>query len=141
MATDTRLDVNYKWPSGMREYLDTYGWHFSKKMCEWAVRGMKRKNPQTGKEEGIDYFDKEKTEEFMKKYNVSVQETKGYDAVYVFNMARADFFKSAIPDEQHLALYVKDFFNDHDGYPSMAFTRFYADCIGKGEPVIWDDML
>lgn len=42
----------------MKEYLDTYGWHFSKKMCEWAVSMMKRKNPQTGKEEPIEYMDK-----------------------------------------------------------------------------------
>lgn len=141
MGHNMRLDVNYKFPSDMREYLDTYGWHFSKKMCEWAVSMMKRKNLQTGKEEPIEYMDKEKTEEFLKKYNVVLPDVKGYDAVYLLAMVRADFFKSAIVDEQHLALYVKDFFGDPDGYPTMAFTRFYADCIGKGEPIIWSDYL
>lgn len=29
-----RLDVRDKFPSGMEEYLATYGWHFSKKMCD-----------------------------------------------------------------------------------------------------------
>lgn len=141
MGHETRLDANYKFPSGMQEYLDTYGWHFSKKMCEWAVSMMKRKNPQTGKEEPIEYMDKEKAEEFLKKYNVTISDSKGYDLPYVISMARADYFKSSISDEAHLALFVKDFFDDPDGYPTMAFTRFYADCIGKGEPIIWSDYL
>ena len=141
MGHETRLDANYKFPSGMQEYLDTYGWHFSKKMCEWAVSKMKRKNPQTQKEEPLEYMDKDETEEFLKKYNVVLDNVKGYDHVYILAMVRSDFFKSAITDEQHLALYVKDFFGDTDGYPTMAFTRFYADCIGSGTPIQFDDML
>lgn len=141
MGHETRLDANYKFPSGMQEYLDTYGWHFSKKMCEWAVSKMKRKNPQTGKEEPLDYMDKDKAEEFLKKYNVTLPDVKGYDHVYELNSARADYFKSSIADEAHMALYVKDFFSDTDGYPTMAFTRFYADCIGKSDMPIWEDML
>ena len=141
MGHETRLDANYKFPSGMKEYLDTYGWHFSKKMCEWAVKKMKRKNAQTGKEEPIEFMDLEKTEEFLKKYNVTIPDAKGYDICYVISMGRADYFKSSISDEQHLALFVKDFFNDPDGYPTMAFTRFYADCIGKSEPIIWSDLI
>ena len=141
MGHETRLDANYKFPSGMQEYLDTYGWHFSKKMCEWAVSKMKRKNPQTGKEEPLDYMEKDKAEEFLKKYNVTLPDVKGYDHVYILSMVRADYFKSSIADEAHMALYVKDFFSDTDGYPTMAFTRFYADCIGKSDMPIWEDML
>ena len=141
MGHETRLDANYKFPSGMKEYLDTYGWHFSKKMCEWAVSKMRRNNPQTQKEEPIDYMDKDKTEEFLKKYNVTVSNAKGYDLPYVISMARADYFKSSISDEANLALFVKDFFDDTDGYPTMAFTRFYADCIAKADMPIWEDML
>lgn len=141
MGHNMRLDANYKFPSSMKEYLGAYGWHFSKKMCEWAVSMMKRKNPQTGKDEPIEYMDKDETEEFLKKYNVVLPDVKGYDAVYLLAMVRSDFFKSAIVDEQHLALYVKDFFSDPDGYPTMAFTRFYADCIGSGTPIDWLDYM
>lgn len=141
MGHEARLDANYKFPSGMREYLDTYGWHFSKKMCEWAVSKMKRKNPQTQKEEPLDYMDKDKVDEFLKKFNVQLPDAKGYDVSYILHNARADYFKSSIADEAHLALFVKDFFNDPDGYPTMAFTRFYADCIGMGEPIIWSDLM
>ena len=35
-----RLDSYSGYPSGMEEYLSAYGWHFSKKMCDWAVSKM-----------------------------------------------------------------------------------------------------
>ena len=34
-----RLDAYDRFPSGMKEYISQYGWHFSKKMCEWAFHG------------------------------------------------------------------------------------------------------
>ena len=43
-----RLDTYSKMPSGMKEYLEAYGWHFSKRMCEWATGKMKCKD-ETGK--------------------------------------------------------------------------------------------
>ena len=86
-------------------------------------------------------MDKDKTEEFLKKYNVVLPDVKGYDHVYELNSARADYFKSSIPDEPHLALYVKDVIVDVDGYPSMPFTRFYADCIAKSDMPSWEDVL
>ena len=35
-----RLDAYDKFPTGMREYLKAYGWHFSKAMCDFAVSRM-----------------------------------------------------------------------------------------------------
>ena len=142
MGHNSRLDGNHdNFPSGMREYLDAYGWHFSKKMCEWAVSKMKKKNPSTGKSEPIDYVEKDKVDEILKKYNIQIENDKGYDRSYIFHMARADYLKSSITDEQHLAMFVKDYLDDEDGYPDIAFTRFYADCIGKGEPINWLDLM
>ena len=142
MTHNRRLDSNNgNFPSGMREYLDVYGWHFSKKMCEWAVSKMKKKNPTTGKSEPIDYVDKEKVDEILKKNNVNLENDVAYDPVYVFAMARADYLKSSIADEAHLALFVKDYLDDEDGYPDVAFTRFYADCIARGMPIMWENML
>ena len=37
-----RLDNRDKLPSGFEEYLSIYGWHFSKKLCMWAVSNMKK---------------------------------------------------------------------------------------------------
>lgn len=42
-----RLDVYDYFPDGMTDYLSIYGWHFSKKMCEWAVSKMKAENTAT----------------------------------------------------------------------------------------------
>ena len=65
----------------------------------------------------------------------------GYDACYVANMAKNDFYKRSIADEAHLAMFVKDYVDDVDAYEGMPFTRFYADCIGDGKAIIWEEML
>ena len=86
-------------------------------------------------------LEKEEVEELLKKYGIKLEKDAGYDCVYVANMAKADYYKSSIMDEAHLALFVKDYIDDPDGYDGLPFTRFYADCIGSGTPIIWDDML
>ena len=30
---------------------------------------------------------------------------------------------------------------DVDAYNGMPFTRFYADCIGSGNPIMWEQMM
>ena len=32
-------------------------------------------------------------------------------------------------------------FGHSDGYDGLSFTRFVADCIGSGKPVMWEDMI
>lgn len=125
----------------MLDYLEAYGWHFSKKMCEYAVSKMKRKNPETGKEESLKAITKEEAEVFLKQYGINVEKAKGYDCVYVLMMGKADYLKSSVIDDAHLALFVKNYIDDVDGYDGIAFTRYYADCIGKGEPIMWEDMI
>ena len=137
----SRLDVSSRMPSGMREYLETYGWHFSKKLCEWAVSNMKKVNPATGKMEKIQMMTKDEVEELLKKQGVTLENCKGYDHVYVANMAKADYWKTSIDDDIHLAKFIKDYLDDFDGYDGIAMTRFYADCIGSGTPVLWEDMM
>lgn len=80
-------------------------------------------------------------EELLKKYGIKLEKDSGYDCVYVANMAKADYYKSSIMDEAHLALFIKDYIDDPDGYEGLPFTRFYADCIGSGCPIMWDDVL
>lgn len=36
----------------MEAYLSNFGWHFNKKMCDFAVSLMKKINPATGKKNG-----------------------------------------------------------------------------------------
>lgn len=134
-----RLDYREKFPSGMEEYLSLYGWHFSKKMCEWAASKMYKK--VMGRNDYIDPMTKERLDALLKQYGITLEKNNGYDAVYIANMCKADFLGSSIRDEGALILYVKDVIDDPDGYEGLPFTRFYADCIGSGTVISWEDMI
>lgn len=122
----------------MEEYIGYYGWHFSKKMCEWAVSKMFKKDAN-GREIEPRRYTKEQLENLMQRFGINIPFS--YDALYVANMCSADFLGSSVMDEQHLAMYVKDVIKDPDAYDGMVFTRFYADCIGSGTPIDWEDMV
>lgn len=127
---------NYdKFPSGMREYLSNYGFTFSKKAYECAVKLMKGRN---GK---LQPMEKKEVEEFLERYGVHLEKNKGYNAAFVLSMAKADFWQSSITEEQKLALYVKDYIDDEDGTEEVPFRRWLATMVAIGEPVNWEDML
>ena len=135
-----RLDAREVFPSGMEEYLSQYGWHFSKKMCEWAVSRMYKRN-SLYKKIPIQSWNKDSVDKLLNKYGVTIENKIGYDYVFAANMCIADYYGSSIIDEQHVALFIKDYVDDPDGYEELPFTRFYADCIGSGVPINWEDML
>lgn len=72
----------------------------------------------------------------LKKYNVVLNNRFGYDYIYIANMCKADYCGSSIQGEDKLSLFIKDYIDDPDGYEGLPFTRFYADCIGKGIPIM-----
>lgn len=131
-----RLDTHEKLPSGMSEYLSNYGWHFSKKMATWAISKMKDRNGSPVKMKEKDMLAND-----MKQHGIDPSEFVGYDPVYVEAMARSDYFGSSINDDSHIYRFVYDYLCDKDGYDGVALSRFYADCIGKGCPIYWEDML
>ena len=136
-----RLDSYDIYPSGMREYLSTYGWHFSKKMWEWAVSRMYKDGEENKPEQSIPNYTRERVDLLLKRFNLKLENNKGYDDVYVANMCKFDFLGSSIDNEMKLAQFIKDYIDDADAYEGMPFTRFYADCIGSGTPIMWEDML
>lgn len=133
----TRLDSRSAFPSGMEDYLEFNGWHFNKKMCEWAVSKMYKLID--GKKENIQPYTMESLKELQDKTNIKFE--LDYDSVYIANMCKADFLGSSIINETLLLKYVKDVIEDPDGYEGMPFTRFYADCIGSGTSIPWSDLL
>lgn len=135
-----RLDSFESYPSGMKEYLSAYGWHFSKKMCDWAVSRMYKKSDK-GDKISITAITRDKLDLIIKSFGINIDNCKGYDYVYVANMCKADFLGSSIEDDRKMILFVKDYIDDPDAYEGMPFTRFYADCIGSGTPIMWEDML
>lgn len=119
----------------MEQYLSRYGWHFSKPMYEWAVSIMKDRNGSK-----VTPIEKKDAENTLAPYGVDMSKN-GYDAVYVLSMAHADYYGSSITSEQQIGKFVADYLGDKDGYEEVAFTRFYADCIAKGIPMIWEDLM
>lgn len=132
-----RLDSRSVFPSGMEEYLSFNGWHFNKKMCQWAASKMYK--TREGKKEYIEPYTAESLTALKEKVKIDFE--VNYDAVYIANMCKADFFGSSIQNETQLAFYVKDVVEDPDGYDGMPFTRFYADCIGSGTSIPWEDLI
>lgn len=131
-----RLDYYDILPEGMDAYLSHYGWHFSKKMCEWAVSKMRDRNGKP-----VIMRSKEQVERILSTYGIQLENDKGYDKVFVMHMGISDYFGGSIIDEAHLARYVKEVLDDRDGYEGIAFSRFFADCNGKGVPILWEDMI
>ena len=136
-----RLDNYGAYPSGMKEYLSIYGWHFSKKMCEWAVSRMYKDGEDNKPEQAIPNYTRERVDLLLKRFNLKLEKNRGYDDVYVANMCKFDFLGSSIDGEMKLAQFIKDYIDDADAYEGMPFTRFQADCIGSGTPIMWEDMI
>lgn len=80
-------------------------------------------------------------ETILKNAQVDIENDMLYDALYVINMAKADFFGSSITTDNALAKFVKDYLDDEDGYDGIAFNRFLADCARKGVVIRWDKMI
>lgn len=135
------LDIYDDIPRDMRKYLQHNGWNFNKKACEYAVSLMKKKNPTTNKLEKIEPYTKDAVDEMLKKYNITLENNVGYNYVFVANMAKADYLKSSLTDEQHLCLFVKDYIDDPDASEETTFRRWYITMIGNGEMVDWSEMI
>jgi hypothetical protein len=68
--------MNFGLPEDMERYLSYYGYHFNKKLYEFAVSKMKKADKQTRKEERISPADIENLERGLKKYKVNVEFTQ-----------------------------------------------------------------
>lgn len=127
-------------PAAMTNYLRYNGMHFSKKLCDFAISKMYKRNA-SGQKEYIVPIEKSKIDELLQKQKIKLENNQLYDYVYVANMCKADFLGSSIKTEDHLALYVKDVIEDPDAYDGLVFNRWYADMCRKGVPIDWEEML
>ena len=125
-----------RYPSKMEEYLAEYGYHFNKKLFEFAVGMMEDRDGNP-----VEPWDKERTKTFLSSHGISLENDMGHDAAYVVNMARSDFWGGSITDEPHLAMYVRDYLDDVDGAESRAFDEFFIKTVALGIPIFWDEML
>ena len=130
-----------EWPKGARRYFKTNGFHFNKKACEEAVRGLLKENPAIKKLEPLDAWDKEQVDDLLKRCNVTLEDNELYDYVWVANMVRSDYWKSSITDEQHLALMIKDIVDDPDQRDGFIFNRWISDRLFNGSPIDWEGLM
>ena len=93
------------------------------------------------RKEYITPYTKETVESLLKANNVKLDGDVGYDAVYVANMAKADFYGSSISDDMHLAKFIKDYVDDPDGYDGQPFNRWLSDIKGMHVPVDWSEFV
>ena len=135
------LDIYDDMPRAMRRYLQHNGWHFNKKSCELAVSMLKRHNEATGKKEDAEPMTKEQVNELLKTNKVVLENNTGYDYVYVANLCNAKYLKSSVPDEAHVALFVKNVIDDEEEVDGVVFRKWYACMVAKGTPVEWEEIL
>ena len=128
-------------PKAQKIYLMHHGWHFDKAAYEYAASLMRRINKSTGKLEKVPRYKKEEVDALLHKYNIEVEEKGGYDYVYVAQMCKADLYGSSVPDEQHMAMYVKDVCDDADMADGTIMRKWYASMVAMGEPVDWEELL
>lgn len=135
------LDTYDEHPKEMLSYLKNYGFHFNRKACDYAVSMMRCKNGGSGGVERLKPMSKEELEDLLKRAGVVLENDTLYDSVYVANMCKADYYKSSVPDDAHLARYVKDTIDDVDQCDGAIFNRWYADMCHAGIPIEWSDLL
>lgn len=129
------LDIYDKRPEEMINYLSHYGWHFNKKMAEFAINHMQKDGTK------LKSITAEKLNEMLNLYGIHIDNDILYDKLYVANMLKADFLGQGIPDDKSLTKAVKAYLDDEDGYDGIAFSRFYTDTIKKGIPIDWEGLL
>lgn len=134
------LDIYATRPEEMTAYLQNYGWKFNKKSSDYAASMMYKKNA-SGKKEYIEPYTKDDVKALLAKYNIDIDKEDLYDATYIANMVKADFWGSSIEDEMHLARYIKDCLNDPDAADGTTMRRWYATMVASGTPVEWSDLI
>lgn len=126
-------------PYGMKAYINNYGCHFNRKLCEYAASKMYTED--NGVKRFIEPYTKDKVDNLLSTYGIQLDRNKLYDAVYVANMCKADFLGKSVPNEGSLAKFIKDMIDDPDAKEGYIFNRFYADTMFMNNPVDWEEMI
>lgn len=119
----------------MRKYLQNYGWHFNKALCQYATSLMRKDNAK------LEPVSKEFIDKLLQQYNITLDNNIGYDYIFVANMCKADYYGSSINDEKHFALYIKDTIDDEDAGDGTTMRRWYATMVANGIMVDWEEFI
>ena len=119
-------------PSAKEMYIAEMGWHFNEKACQYAVQYLKDRNNKP-----IKPYSKEEVDELLKKQNVTLEKNKGWDYVYVANMAKSDMDGSPLADDKSIANYIKIVIDDADAADGEIMGCWYVKMIFRHIPVDW----
>lgn len=128
-------------PPAMTRYLKHYGWHFNRKLYEYAASLMSGKGEEEKEKEEDPPFTKKQVDDLLAKYGVAVQNHILHDAEYVAMMCRSDYLGRSVPDERFLAYYVRDTLDDADAPDGAVMVQWYAKMCRAGIGIDWDEML
>lgn len=131
------LDIYDEMPKDMKKYITNYGWHFNKRAYEYATKHLTKRNQLTHQQERVVPYTKEEVDELLKKYNIELTNKIMYDYVFAASMCKADYLGKSVPNEQCLAMYVRDTVDDYDASDETTFRRWVATMVGNGEPIDW----
>lgn len=126
--------VTKRYNSDKEKYIDKYGLHFNEKLYKFALSLMCHANKTTNLTE-------DQILAMLERFKISLRLNHPYDVYYVANMSYHDFYKSSLKDEEHLALFMKDYLEDEDGYKGLPFCRWLTDMEYKSIEINWKDML
>lgn len=140
------LDTYDDLPEGMRIYLRHNGYHFNRKAYEYACHFMYRvdnPNDENARKIPVKPEGKEKVDELLKKYNVTLKNDVMYDSAYLYTMAQSDFYGNgrSLATEEQVAKWIRDVVDDVDKPDGFIFNRWYADMCFAGIPIEWFDLI
>ena len=129
---DSEIMDEWMQPSAKEMYIAEMGWHFNERACQYAVQYLKDRNNKP-----IKPYSKEDVDELLKKQNVTLEKNKGWDYVYVANMAKSDMEGSPLADDKSIANYIKIVIDDADAADGEIMGCWYVKMIFRHIPVDW----
>ena len=131
------MEVRYIISDAERQYQEKYKGHFSKKLADWAISMMEKKDAATGKMKTITPVTIDEVEEMAKQEGVKIPEECIYDALYLANMIKADYEES-LPGKDVRARFIDETINDPDGCPEAVLACFCAKMDLRNMPIFWE---
>lgn len=134
------MEVRYIISEAEAQYQEKHKGHFSKKLAEWAISMMEKKDETTGKMVKITPSSIDEMEDALKQAKVEVKEECIYDALYLWNMCKADYEES-LPTKESRSIYIEETLCDPDGCPEAVLACFCAKMDLKSIPIHWERFL